>query len=144
MFVVPRSNLAYLNMQEKLQKPAFYILLGEDEATKPQAYIGETENFRERVKDHDSNKPFWQKALIFVSKDADKLLIFCQETRTIAEMLSYMSYSDRTKFRKKYIYPLLDAEIIQMTIPNKPNSRNQKYQLTAKGLELIEHLKRNK
>ena len=71
MFVVPRSNLAYLNTQEKLQKPAFYILLGEDEATKPQAYIGETENFRERVKDHDSKKSFWQKALIFVSKDAD-------------------------------------------------------------------------
>ena len=71
MFVVPRSNLSYLNTQEKLQKPAFYILLGEDEATKPQAYIGETENFRERVKDHDSKKAFWQKALIFVSKDAD-------------------------------------------------------------------------
>ena len=47
MFVVPRSNLSYLNTQEKLQKLAFYILLGEDEATKPQAYIGETENFRE-------------------------------------------------------------------------------------------------
>ena len=71
MFIVPRSNLSYLNTQEKLQKPAFYILLGEDEATKPQAYIGETENFRERVKDHDSKKSFWQKALIFVSKDAD-------------------------------------------------------------------------
>ena len=25
MFVVPRSNLSYLNTQEKLQKPAFYI-----------------------------------------------------------------------------------------------------------------------
>ena len=37
MFVVPRSNLSYLNTQEKLQKPAFYILLGEDESTKPQA-----------------------------------------------------------------------------------------------------------
>ena len=71
MFIVPRSNLSYLNTQEKLQKPAFYILLGEDEATKPQAYIGETENFRERVKDHDSKKAFWQKALIFVSNDAD-------------------------------------------------------------------------
>lgn len=71
MFVVPRSNLSYLNTQEKLQKPAFYILLGENEAIKPQAYIGETENFRERVKDHDNKKPFWQKALIFVSKDAD-------------------------------------------------------------------------
>ena len=87
MFVVPRSNLAYLNTQEKLQKPAFYILLGEDEATKPQAYIGETENFRERVKDHDSKKSFWQKALIFVSKDADMTKADVQylEHKAIAE-----------------------------------------------------------
>ena len=71
MYVVPRSKLTYLNEQDKLQKPAFYILIGENDDTKPQAYIGETENFKERVKDHDTNKAFWQKALIFVSKDAD-------------------------------------------------------------------------
>ena len=52
------------------QTPSFYILLGEDETTKPKAYIGETENFRERVRDHDSKKTFWQKALLFISKDA--------------------------------------------------------------------------
>ena len=87
MFVVPRSNLYYLNTQEKLQKPAFYILLGEDESTKPQAYIGETENFKERVKDHDSKKAFWQKALIFVSKDADMTKVDVQylEHKAIAE-----------------------------------------------------------
>ena len=87
MFVVPRSNLSYLNTQEKLQKPAFYILLGEDESTKPQAYIGETENFKERVKDHDSKKSFWQKALIFVSKDADMTKVDVQylEHKAIAE-----------------------------------------------------------
>lgn len=87
MFVVPRSNLSYLNTQEKLQKPAFYILLGEDESTKPQAYIGETENFKERVKDHDSKKSFWQKALIFVSKDAYMTKVDVQylEHKAIAE-----------------------------------------------------------
>ena len=87
MYVVPRSNLSYLNTQEKLQKPAFYILLGENEATKPQAYIGETENFRERVKDHDNKKSFWQKALIFVSKDADMTKADVQylEHKAIAE-----------------------------------------------------------
>ena len=70
MYVIPRSYLSILNERQELQTPAFYILLGEDEATKPKAYIGETENFRERVKDHDSKKAFWQKALLFISKDA--------------------------------------------------------------------------
>ena len=70
MYVIPRSNLSILNERQELQTPAFYILLGEDESTKPKAYIGETENFRERVKDHESKKEFWQKALIFIAKDA--------------------------------------------------------------------------
>ena len=70
MYVIPRSNLSILNERQELRTPAFYILLGEDESTKPKAYIGETENFRERVKDHDSKKTFWQKALLFISKDA--------------------------------------------------------------------------
>ena len=90
MFVVPLSNLSYLNTQEKLQKPAFYILLGEDEDTKPQAYIGETENFRERVKDHDSKKSFWQKALIFVSKDADM-------TKVDVQYLEYKAIEEAKK-----------------------------------------------
>jgi hypothetical protein len=35
MYVIPRSNLSILNERQELQTPAFYILLGEDEATKP-------------------------------------------------------------------------------------------------------------
>ena len=70
MYVIPRSHLSILNERYELQTPAFYILLGEDEETKPKAYIGETENFRERVRDHESKKAFWQKALLFISKDA--------------------------------------------------------------------------
>ena len=107
MFVVPRSNLSYLNTQEKLQKPAFYILLGEDEATKPQAYIGETENFRERVKDHDSKKSFWQKALIFVSKDADM-------TKVDVQYLEYKAIADA---KKTNAYLLNDNK----QIPKAPN-----------------------
>lgn len=90
MFVVPRSNLSYLNEQEKLQKPAFYILIGEDEETKPQAYIGETENFKERVKDHDNKKAFWQKALIFVSKDEDM-------TKADVQYLEYNAIAEAKK-----------------------------------------------
>lgn len=52
-------------------------------------------------------------------------------------MLSFLNLSDRTKFRKKYIYPLLDAGILQMTIPDKPNSSTQRYFLTQYGLDII-------
>lgn len=90
MYVIPRSNLSYLNEQEKLQKPAFYILVGEDEAIKPQAYIGETENFRERVKDHENKKTFWQRALIFVSKDADM-------TKADVQYLEYKAIAEAKK-----------------------------------------------
>ena len=107
MFVVPRSNLSYLNTQEKLQKPAFYILLGEDESTKPQAYIGETENFKERVKDHDSKKAFWQKTLIFVSKDADMTKVDVQ----------YIEYKAITEAKKANTFVLSDNK----QIPKAPN-----------------------
>ena len=39
MYVIPRSNLFILNEQQELQTPAFYILLGEDEAIKPKVFI---------------------------------------------------------------------------------------------------------
>ena len=77
-------------------------------------------------------------------ENLDKLIVFCTEARSFGEMLAFMGLTDRTKFRRKYIRPLLEAGIIEQSMPEKPNSRNQKYQLTAKGLELIEHLKRNK
>ena len=40
----------------------------------------------------------------------------------MTEMLSYMKYCGRANCLTKYIYPFLDVEIIQMTIPDKPNS----------------------
>jgi hypothetical protein len=67
--LIPRSSLDIINKRDELKSPAFYILLGEDEFQQPKAYLGETENFSERIKYHDYKKTFWQKALVFISKD---------------------------------------------------------------------------
>ena len=73
-----------------------------------------------------------------------KLIVFCGEPHSFSEMLSHLGLADRTKFRRKYIHRLLQANIIELTIPDKPNSQHQKYRLTAKGLQLKELLEKNK
>ena len=40
-------------------------------------------------------------------------------------------------FRKAYLVPAIEAGLIEMTIPDKPRSRNQKYRLTKKGKRTI-------
>ena len=41
--------------------------------------------------------------------------------------------TNRTKFRDQVLHPLLSGGLVEMTIPDKPTSRLQKYRLTDKG-----------
>jgi len=38
----------------------------------------------------------------------------------------------RPTFRKNYLHPALEAGLIEMTIPQTPNTREQKYRKTIK------------
>ena len=57
----------------------------------------------------------------------EKILEFCSVPRSRAELLEYLKLSDRKNLRTKYLNPLLASGKLKMTIPNKPNSRLQKY-----------------
>jgi hypothetical protein len=46
----------------------------------------------------------------------------------------------RKNFRLLYLVPAIEAGLVEMTIPEKPNSRLQKYRLTKKGRELVEKM----
>ena len=48
-----------------------------------------------------------------------------------------LSLQDRKSFRERYIRPALADGLIEMTIPDKPNSRLQKYRLTDKGCQWL-------
>ena len=45
-------------------------------------------------------------------------------------------------FRTNYLQPLLDAEWLEVTIPDKPRSSKQQYRLTDKGQALRDRLTR--
>lgn len=44
-----------------------------------------------------------------------------------AELLDKLNLKSRETFRKNYLNPALEMNLIQMTVPNKPTSRNQRY-----------------
>jgi len=50
---------------------------------------------------------------------------------------SALGLSDRKSFRERYLKPALADGLIEMTIPDKPNSRLQKYRLTDKGRQWL-------
>lgn len=49
------------------------------------------------------------------------------------ELQAVLALKDRKSFRELYLKPALEEGLVEMTIPDKPNSRNQKYRLTKKG-----------
>lgn len=56
----------------------------------------------------------------------EKIIEFCNEPRSLAEITEFCGFKDKRKFRERYLAPLLDSRI-KMTIPDKPTSRFQKY-----------------
>ena len=67
----PRTELDDLLSREELESAGVYFLLGINPDTgNPQAYIGEAEVIRDRLKQHKAKAlEFWNSIVVFVSKD---------------------------------------------------------------------------
>ena len=48
-------------------------------------------------------------------------------------MMAALGLSHRPTFRNNYIRPALEAGLVEMTHPESPTARNQRYRLTASG-----------
>ena len=57
----------------------------------------------------------------------EQILELCKTEKSLKEIAQHFGYKDVYKFKNNYINPLLEQNKIQMTIPDKPKSRNQKY-----------------
>jgi len=70
-------------------------------------------------------------------EQAKKVLNLFTNPITNADLMKEFGVTNRTKFRRKYIKPLLKEVLIHMTNPDKPNSPDQKYIITENGRELL-------
>ena len=61
------------------------------------------------------------------SDEAISLLDFCQEPRTREELTAFMKIDTFSYLLKRYLQPLLEAGKLELTIPDKPRSRKQRY-----------------
>lgn len=57
----------------------------------------------------------------------NSLLEFCTIPRSRAELQDFCGIKTEKYFREKILYPMLTIGLIRRTIPDKPNSPNQRY-----------------
>ena len=62
-----------------------------------------------------------------LSTVSKQILAFCTTPKSKKELAVFCGFKDLRNFTLKHINPLLEAGQLEMTIPDKPKSRNQKY-----------------
>ncbi len=72
-----------------------------------------------------------------VTGEVRRLLAVMAGEMKRAEIQQAMGLKDEKHFRTTYLQPALQAGLIEMTVPDKPNSRLQRYRLTARGAAIV-------
>lgn len=62
-----------------------------------------------------------------LSTVSKQILAFCTTPKSKKELAALCGFKDLRNFTVKHINPLLESGQLEMTIPDKPKSRNQKY-----------------
>jgi len=57
-----------------------------------------------------------------------------------AELQAELGLRDRKSFLERYLRPALTLGLLEMSVPNKPNSRLQKYRLTDRGRQVLQRV----
>jgi len=78
---------------------------------------------------HDKLKMTYDEAKMTHDSDKtnkERILEFCSIPRTIHEIMEVLGFKER-KSARRYVKPLLEQGRLAMTLPDKPQSKNQKY-----------------
>lgn len=69
--------------------------------------------------------------------EVERLFVALQQPRSMSEMKELYGWTNTTKFKAKYITPLIEDLLVGMSLPEKPTNPNQKYYLTNRGESLL-------
>ncbi|MBL0709692.1 MAG: hypothetical protein JJV99_01555, partial [Colwellia sp.] len=75
-----------------------------------------------------------------ITRQVKKLVMVLQEEMSRKELMDLLRLTGRSNFDKLYLQPALERKMVEMTLPEKPNSRLQKYRLTSLGLQINKQL----
>jgi ATP-dependent DNA helicase RecG len=70
-------------------------------------------------------------------EEVEKLFVTLQLPTSISDLKILYGWSNTSKFKAKYVTPLIEAQLVCMTHPDKPTSPNQRYLLTENGKLLL-------
>ena len=84
------------------------------------------------VTDHDTDHDTDHE----ISAEVKGLLLMMRGEHSRSELMEALGLANRGHFRKAYLQPALEQHLIEMTLPDKPQSRYQKYRLTVRGKAL--------
>jgi ATP-dependent DNA helicase RecG len=66
--------------------------------------------------------------------------LIMQAATAPADLLSLMAlaqHTNRTRFRRTVLQQLINADLLELTVPEKPRSSKQEYRLTSLGREIL-------
>lgn len=77
-----------------------------------------------------------------LSAEQHTVLAQMTDEHDVATLMQWVGRSNRSKFREVVLTPLLALGLVEMTIPDKPNSSKQCYRLTEQGKALRDEVAR--
>ena len=71
-----------------------------------------------------------------VTPHVGRLLFALAGEMSLREILLALDLKDRKSLRERYLGPALEQGYLEMTRPDTPNVRNQRYRLTTRGRQV--------
>lgn len=130
------KNLKYVNMFNR-GIDRIQTILKENGNESPLFDVSKISVFEVRVKELvDEDASATLPVTVSVNDQVQDLINALDGEMTRTELMNKLRLKNRAYFTQKYIQEALDANVIELTQPDSPNSPTQKYRLTEKGKRL--------